>query len=75
MNCFTFMGAMLVCLIASIIGFFYTLECIQNDVMDVRAVRVPKYIVFFIIPVGMSFLSVQFFRMWWNEFGKLRRKV
>lgn len=74
-NCFTFFGAMLVCLIAGIIGFDYTLECIQKNVMDVRAVRVPKYIVFLIIPVGMSFLSLQLFRMWWSEFGKLRRKV
>jgi TRAP-type C4-dicarboxylate transport system permease small subunit len=56
------LGAIACC----VIFFFslaYTVECITRGVNDVRAVTVPKWIVFGIIPVGTLFLCVQFYRI------------
>jgi TRAP-type C4-dicarboxylate transport system permease small subunit len=59
----------------SVIFFFslaYTLECITRGVNDVRAVTVPKWLVFVIIPVGTLFLCVQFFRTVWARYRVLK---
>ncbi len=53
-------------------GTLYTIECIQHHVTDVRAVTVPKALIFFIIPLGSFLLTVQFFRMACNRFAELR---
>ena len=61
----------------SVIFFFslaYTWECITRGVNDVRAVTVPKWFVFVIIPLGMLFLCVQFFRMVWERYRILKAK-
>ena len=58
----------------SVIFFFsliYTLECITRGVNDVRAVTVPKSFVFVIIPFGMLFLCIQFFRIVWDRYHRL----
>jgi len=50
----------------AVIFFFslaYTVESITRGVNDVRAVTVPKWVVFGIIPIGMLFLCIQFFRI------------
>lgn len=70
-NLFTFLAAMLSCLITAVLGFWHTWECIKHGIMDVRAVTIPKYWIFVIIPIGMSLLTLQFFRMWITELKKI----
>jgi hypothetical protein len=41
-------------------------------VTDVRAVTLPKWIIFIIIPVGSIFLTLQFFRMAWGRLLETR---
>jgi TRAP-type C4-dicarboxylate transport system permease small subunit len=53
-------------------GTLYTIECIEHNVTDVRAVTVPKALIFFIIPLGSLLLTIQFFRMALNRFSALR---
>lgn len=60
------------CLIMVYFGWSYLLECVMNGVTDVRAVTVPKWLVFIIIPVGSLFLTIQFFRMAWSRFMEIR---
>jgi TRAP-type C4-dicarboxylate transport system permease small subunit len=62
----------LACTIMVLLGSHHMYECIINNVTDVRAIIVPKSIVFSIVPVGSLFLTVQFFRMAWNRFAELR---
>jgi TRAP-type C4-dicarboxylate transport system permease small subunit len=38
----------------------------------VRALTVPKYAVFIIIPFGSLLLCIQFFRMVWEEFRQIK---
>ncbi len=71
----TFMGAMLACSIVSVIGFYHTWECFKKNIMDVRAITIPKYIVFVIIPIGMVTLVLQFLRMVSEQIYKLRNGV
>jgi TRAP-type mannitol/chloroaromatic compound transport system permease small subunit len=53
-------------------GIDYTRECIVKGVTDVRAVTVPKWTIFIIIPIGSILLTIQFFRMAWSRFVALR---
>ncbi|MEW6666960.1 MAG: TRAP transporter small permease subunit [Thermodesulfobacteriota bacterium] len=50
----------------------YVWECIVRGVTDVRAVTIPKWTVFWIIPVGMAFLTLQFFRIVCQRYRSLR---
>ncbi len=50
----------------------YVCECISRGVKDVRAVTIPKYTVFFIIPLGMFLLTVQFFRIVWQRYQTIK---
>ena len=50
----------------------YLWECISRGVTDVRAVTIPKWTVFFIIPVGMAFLTLQFFRIVWQRYCTIK---
>jgi TRAP-type C4-dicarboxylate transport system permease small subunit len=62
----------LACIIMLYFGSTYTHECIANGVTDVRAVTVPKWTVFIIIPVGSILLTIQFFRMAWGKYAETR---
>jgi TRAP-type C4-dicarboxylate transport system permease small subunit len=57
--------------IACCIMFYYgtqhTFESITRNVTDVRAVTVPKWTVFCIVPFGSLLLTIQFFRMAWGR--------
>jgi C4-dicarboxylate transporter DctQ subunit len=64
----------LACLILTIFAIQYTYESIVEHITDVRAVTVPMYSVFIIIPIGSAFLVIQFFRMVWNELHTIRKK-
>jgi len=72
LNLITFLAAMLCCLTAAVLGFQHTWECIRHGITDVRAITIPKHWIFVIIPIGMAFLTLQFFRMWLGELGKIR---
>jgi TRAP-type C4-dicarboxylate transport system permease small subunit len=62
--------------IASLVLLYYSmvymLDSIINHVTDVRAVTVPKWTVFIIIPVGTVFLIIQFARMAYGSFARAR---
>jgi TRAP-type C4-dicarboxylate transport system permease small subunit len=63
LDCTMFFIGGLACAVMVYFGIDYMRECIIKGVTDVRAVTVPKWIIFIIIPVGSIFLTVQFFRM------------
>jgi C4-dicarboxylate transporter DctQ subunit len=63
----------LACLLLTIFATQYTYESIVEHITDVRAVTVPKYAVFIIIPIGSAFLVIQFFRMVWSELHTTRK--
>jgi TRAP-type C4-dicarboxylate transport system permease small subunit len=58
----------LACVLMVFFGCQHMYECIANRVTDVRAITVPKAVVFSIVPIGSLFLTVQFFRMAWERF-------
>jgi len=62
----------LVSLVMLYYGVAYTYDCIINSVTDVRAVTVPKWAVFVIIPIGSFLLVVQFLRMAWDRLAEIR---
>lgn len=64
----------LACAVVTYLGAQYTYDCIVNGVTDVRAVTVPKYAVFIIIPIGSLLLAVQFFRMVAARLAQIRRQ-
>jgi C4-dicarboxylate transporter DctQ subunit len=72
LNLITFCLAGTACAVIVFFGTQYTWQCIVNGITDVRAVTVPKYSVFIIIPIGSLLLCIQFFRMAWGEFFKSR---
>lgn len=62
-----------VCALLFYLGVVYTWDCIGNGVTDVRAITVPKWSVFVIIPIGSLLLTLQFFRMAWNTLIEIRK--
>jgi C4-dicarboxylate transporter, DctQ subunit len=62
----------LACAVMLYFGITYTYECITSNVTDVRAVTVPKSVVFVIIPIGSLLLTIQFFRIAWNRLATAR---
>jgi TRAP-type mannitol/chloroaromatic compound transport system permease small subunit len=62
-----FVIAGIACLIMVYFGIAYMVECIVHGVTDVRAVTIPKWTVFIIIPIGSILLTIQFFRMAWGK--------
>jgi len=60
------------CALMFLLGTQHLYECIVRRVMDVRAIAVPKAAIFVIIPIGSLFLTLQFFRMAWEEVSKKR---
>ncbi len=72
LNLFIFLIGGLCSLTLTFFGVEHVLECIFKGIKDVRAVTVPKHYVFSILPVGAGVLTLQFFRMWFQELKKLR---
>jgi TRAP-type mannitol/chloroaromatic compound transport system permease small subunit len=73
LDCIMFVIGGLACVIMVYFGIDYVRECIVKGVTDVRAVTVPKWTIFIIIPVGSILLTIQFFRMAWSRFVSMRR--
>ncbi|MCX5805187.1 MAG: TRAP transporter small permease [Proteobacteria bacterium] len=72
LDCIMFIIGGLACIIMVYFSILYMYECIANSVTDVRAVTVPKWSVFCIIPIGSILLTIQFFRMAWQKFSSIR---
>jgi C4-dicarboxylate transporter, DctQ subunit len=68
LDCVMFVVGGITCAIMVYFGSLYMYECIMGGVTDVRAVTVPKWAVFSIIPLGSLLLTIQFFRMAWSRF-------
>jgi len=62
------------CAVLVYFGVDYVRECIAKGVTDVRAVTVPKWTIFIIIPIGSILLTVQFFRMAWTKLIEIRTR-
>jgi TRAP-type C4-dicarboxylate transport system permease small subunit len=62
----------LTCVLMVFFGSQHMYECIVNGVTDVRAITVPKAVVFSIVPIGSLFLAVQFFRMAWERSVRIK---
>jgi len=60
------------CALLLYLGIAHACDCIVHGVTDVRAMTVPKSAVFIIIPIGSLFLTVQFFRIAWNNLAEIR---
>jgi C4-dicarboxylate transporter DctQ subunit len=74
-NCLNFIMFViggLACAVMVYFGIDYMRECIIQRVTDVRAVTVPKWAIFIIIPIGSIFLTIQFFRMAWSRLIDIR---
>ena len=69
LDCVMFVVGGSSCMIMLYFSSSYMYECIVNNVTDVRAVTVPKWTVFSIIPFGSMLLAIQFFRMAVNRFA------
>ncbi|HUJ89834.1 MAG TPA: TRAP transporter small permease [Syntrophorhabdales bacterium] len=72
LDCIMFVIAGCACVIMVYFGITYMIESIVHGVTDVRAVTVPKWIVFIIIPIGSILLTIQFFRMAWGKFNDIK---
>jgi TRAP-type C4-dicarboxylate transport system permease small subunit len=72
LDCIMFVIGGLACVIMVYFGMDYVRECIIKGVTDVRAVTVPKWTIFIIIPIGSILLTIQFFRMAWSRLVDLR---
>ncbi len=72
LDCIMFVLSGLACVIMVYYGTTYMIECITRGVTDVRAVTVPKWTIFIIIPIGSILLTIQFFRMAWHKVVELR---
>ncbi len=72
LDCIMFVIGGVACGVMVYFGVDYTHECILKGVTDVRAVTVPKWTIFIIIPIGSILLTIQFFRMAWSRFIALR---
>ncbi len=55
------------CAIMFYYGTQHTYESITKNITDVRAVTVPKWTIFCIVPFGSLLLTVQFLRMMWSR--------
>jgi C4-dicarboxylate transporter DctQ subunit len=74
LDCIMFIIGGVACAIMVYFGIDYMHECITKGVTDVRAVTIPKWTIFIIIPVGSIFLAIQFFRMARSRFIDLRTR-
>jgi len=65
-----FILAGVACIVMVYLGFDYMVECMARSVNDVRAVTIPKWPIFVIIPIGSLLLAIQLFRMAWSRFSQ-----
>jgi TRAP-type C4-dicarboxylate transport system permease small subunit len=72
LDCIMFVIGGLACAIMVYFGIDYMHECITKGITDVRAVTIPKWTIFIIIPIGSIFLTIQFFRMAWSKLIDIR---
>jgi TRAP-type C4-dicarboxylate transport system permease small subunit len=72
LDCIMFVIGGVACAIMVYFGIDYTHECILRGITDVRAVTIPKWTIFIIIPIGSIFLTIQFFRMAWSRLIDIR---
>lgn len=72
LNLVTFSLAGIACSLVVLLGGLYTWDSVVSGITDVRAVTVPKYAVFVIIPVGSLLLAIQFFRMMAGEVANIK---
>ena len=72
LDCIMFIIGGVACAFMVYFGIAYTRECIIKEVTDVRAVTIPKWTIFIIIPIGSILLTIQFFRMMWSRFMDIR---
>jgi len=52
-------------------GCLHTADLFQREILEVKAVNVSKYLVFFIIPFGSLLLFLQFLRDTWQKISKM----
>ena len=62
----------LACALLLYLGIVHLSDCILHGVTDVRALTVPKSVVFIVIPIGSLFLTIQFFSTAWSKLGEIR---
>jgi C4-dicarboxylate transporter DctQ subunit len=74
LDCIMFVIGGLACAVMVYFGVNYTHECIARGVTDVRAVTIPKWTIFIIIPIGSILLTIQFFRMAWSRLIDIRTR-
>jgi C4-dicarboxylate transporter DctQ subunit len=72
LDCIMFVIGGLACTIMVYFGTDYLRECIIKGITDVRAVTVPKWTIFIVIPIGSILLAIQFFRMAWRRLTDIR---
>jgi len=72
LGCIMFVLSGVACAVMVYLGTAHLVDCTINRVTDVRAVTVPKSVVFIIIPIGFILLTMQFFRMAWSRFIDIR---
>ena len=72
LDCIMFVIGGVACVVMVYFGIDYTRECILKGITDVRAVTVPKWTIFIIIPAGSILLTIQFFRMAWSRLISIR---
>jgi len=72
LDCIMLVIGGLACAIMVYFGVDYMHECITKGITDVRAVTIPKWTIFIIIPIGSIFLTIQFFRMAWSKLIDMR---
>jgi TRAP-type C4-dicarboxylate transport system permease small subunit len=58
-NAFTSLLMVVVCLVITWFSTKYTIYLFQNDVTIIRYYTIPKFTIYFIIPVGFSLLFIQ----------------
>jgi TRAP-type C4-dicarboxylate transport system permease small subunit len=75
LNCIMYIIGGLTCAATAFLGVVHVCQCIAGGVTDVRAITVPKTAIFIIIPIGSSLLTIQFFRMVWSSFVKIKARV
>ncbi|MCX8022251.1 MAG: TRAP transporter small permease subunit [Syntrophorhabdaceae bacterium] len=62
-----FIASGIACGIMCYYGIKHVHECIVNNITDVRAVTIPKWTIFWVVPFGSGLLMIQFFRMAWHR--------
>ena len=72
LDCIIWGTGALTCTALFFLGVLHMWDCMVNRVTDVRAITVPKWVVFSIIPIGSILLTLQFFRMAWNRLIGIR---